>query len=75
MRCQFVCPVNKPYLDNIVAGPSFSEEEADLILNKTPSENLSQETRQKLQISDGVYPLLARNLSALIEKQRKVMQR
>lgn len=75
MRCQFVCPVNKPYLDNIVAGPSFSEEETDLILNKTPLENLSQETREKLKISNGVYSLLARNLSALIEKQQKVVQR
>ncbi len=74
-RCQFVCPVNRPYLDNIVAGPSFSEEETGLILNRTPLEILSQETRQKLKISDGVYPLVARNLSALIEKQNKVMQR
>jgi epoxyqueuosine reductase len=75
MRCQFVCPVNKPYLDNIVAGPSFSEEETCLILNRTPLENLSPETRQKLKISDGVYSLLAPNLRALIEKQAKVMQR
>ena len=75
MRCQFVCPANKPYLRKIVAGQSFSEEETGLILNKTPLENLSQETRQKLKISDGVYPLLARNLSALIEKQTKVTQR
>jgi epoxyqueuosine reductase len=73
MRCQFVCPVNKPYLDNIVAGLSFSEDETGLILNKTPLENLPLETRQKLKISDGVYPLLAPNLSALIEKQKKVM--
>jgi len=75
MRCQFVCPVNKPYLRKIAAGPSFSEEETGLILNKTPLENLSQGTRQKLKISDGVYPLLARNLRALIEKQREVMPR
>ena len=75
MCCQFVCPANKPYLDKIVAGPSFSEEETGLILNKTPLENLSQETRQKLKISDGVYSLLAPNLSALIAKQKKVVQR
>jgi epoxyqueuosine reductase len=73
-RCQFVCPVNKPYLDNIVAATSFSEEETDLILNRTPLENLSRATRQKLKISDGVYPLLAPNLSALIEKQKKVVR-
>ena len=74
-RCQFVCPVNKSYLRKIVAGPSFSEEETGLILNKTPLENLSQETRQKLNISDGVYSLLSPNLSVLIEKQKKVIQR
>jgi len=73
MRCQFVCPANKPHLSNIVAGPSFSEEETGLILNKTPLENLSPATRQKLKISDGIYPLLAPNLSALIEKQKKVI--
>lgn len=70
-RCQFVCPVNKPYLSRVVAGPSFSEEETGLILNKTPFEYIPQVTRHKLDISDGVYSLLAPNLSALIEKQKK----
>ena len=74
MCCQFVCPVNKPYLDNTVAGPSFSEEETDLILNRIPLENLAQSTRRKLKISDGVYSLLAPNLSALIEKQNEAMR-
>ncbi len=74
-RCQFVCPVNKPYLDNIVVGPSFSEEETSLILNKTRLENLAQGTRQKLKISDRIYRLLAPNLSALLEKQNKIMRR
>ena len=72
MRCQFVCPVNKPYLSRIVSGPSFSEEETGLILSSTPWENLSPETRQKLEISDSVYQLLAPNLRALIAKQKKV---
>ena len=75
IRCQFVCPVNKPYLDNIMEGPSFSEEETGLILSKTPLENLSPEIRQKLKIFNGIYPLLATNLVARIEKQRKIMQR
>jgi epoxyqueuosine reductase len=75
MRCQFVCPVDKPYLNKIVAGPSFSEEETTLILNKMPWEKLSLETRQKLEDLYVVYPLLARNLRALIEKQKQVMQR
>jgi len=75
MRCQLICPVNKHYLLKIVEGSSFSEEETDFILNKTPWEKLSLETRQKLEDVYGFYPLLARNLSALIEKQKKVMQR
>jgi len=76
MRCQFVCPVNKPYLHNIVAGPSFSEEETGLILNKTPLEELSPEIRQKLEnADDGFYQFMAPNLSALIEKQRSVRLR
>ena len=74
MRCQFVCPVNKSYFNNIVAGPSFSEEETGLILNKTSLENLSPATRHKLKVPDGVYSLLAPNLSVLIEKQKKVVQ-
>lgn len=75
MRCQFVCPVNKPYLHKIEAGPSFSEEETSLILNKAPWERLSSETRLKLEFFGGIYPFIAPNLSALIEKQRKVIQR
>jgi epoxyqueuosine reductase len=75
MRCQFVCPVNKPYLHKIEPGPSFSEEETSLILNKAPWERLSAETRTKLELSSGIHPLLAQNLSALIEKQAKATQR
>ncbi len=70
MLCQFACPVDKPYLQQTKEGPSFSEKETGLLLNKTPFESLPGDTRQKLGIFDGVYPLLARNLSALIEKQR-----
>jgi len=75
MRCQFVCPVNKPYIHKIELGPSFSEGETSLIMNKAPWERLSSETQIKLELFGGIYPLLARNLSALIEKQTKVTQR
>jgi hypothetical protein len=57
-----------------VEGPSFSEAETGLILNKKPWEELSPETRQKLEDVYGIYLLLARNLGALIEKQKKVTQ-
>ncbi len=71
MRCQSVCPANQPYLKNIEAGSSFSREETTLILNKTPWEQLSPETRKKLENIRSIYPLIACNLSALIEKQRQ----
>jgi epoxyqueuosine reductase len=73
MRCQFICPINKPYLKNIVAGPSFSEEETATILSRTPWEQLGIETRKKLEDLRGIYPLMAQNLGALIEKQKKMI--
>ncbi|MFC1900819.1 4Fe-4S double cluster binding domain-containing protein [Chloroflexota bacterium] len=71
MSCQFVCPVNKPYLNNIIGGSSFSEEETGQILDAVSVEELSSNILQKLGVSTGVYPLLPRNLRALIEKQNK----
>lgn len=73
LHCQAACPVNKPYLQKIAVGPTFFEEETQLILNKTSVEMLANETRQKLDslIYEGIYLLMARNLRALIEKQRQ----
>jgi epoxyqueuosine reductase len=75
MCCQSVCPVNKPYLRKIAEGPSFSEEETSLILNQTSWNKLSPKTKHKLGISERVYSLLPPNLAALIEKQKKAIQR
>jgi epoxyqueuosine reductase len=73
LRCQSVCPVNEPYLRNIRESASFSEEETAMILDKTPLEELLPDTRQKLdQVAAPLYPLLARNLAELIEKQKDV---
>ncbi len=72
MSCQFACPVNKPYLDNIVMGPAFTEEEAGQILEAVSVENLSPDTLQKLDSpSAASYRRLPANLRALIEKQSK----
>lgn len=75
MRCQFPCPVNKPFLHKIKRGPSFSEQETSLILNRAPWERLPSETQLKLELSDGIYALLGPNLSALIERQTRARQR
>lgn len=71
IRCQTVCPVNKPYLKNIIAGHSFSEAETAMILHKTPWEQLEIETKKKLEDIRDIYPLIVQNLGALIEKQKK----
>ena len=71
MLCQFACPVNKPYSDKTTDGPLFSEEETGLLLNKTPLEKLSTDTRQKLDNPGATfYALITSNLKALIEKQK-----
>ena len=69
MRCQSVCPVNQPYLDNRRDGPSFAEEETQQILEAVPLDQLQPETRRKLSDMSGyVYPLVARNLRELIDR-------
>lgn len=70
MLCQFACPVDKPYLQRVTEGLSFSEAETGSILDNTPWEELAPETRKKLDDIRWVYPMMARNLEALIKKQR-----
>ena len=69
MRCQLVCPVNRDQLNRIVPGVAFSEEETAHLLQKSPWNTLSDETRRKLtEIAlDDSYEVLARNLEVLIK--------
>ena len=70
MSCQSICPANKSFVNNILNGDSFSEEETCGILDRTPLVDLPKETRRKLEkFGIGTYPLLASNLRAVIEKQ------
>ncbi|MFC1948435.1 4Fe-4S double cluster binding domain-containing protein [Chloroflexota bacterium] len=76
MSCQSICPANKSFMSNILDGDSFSEEETNAILDRIPLVELSEETRRKLEkCGIGKYPLLASNLSVLIEKQTIARQR
>jgi epoxyqueuosine reductase len=70
MICQSACPVNKPYLNKVDAGPDFSEAETELILDMTKVEKLSTETKIKLDrmVHDEIYPVMGRNLRMLVEK-------
>lgn len=73
MQCQFVCPENEPFQQNILTGQSFSSNETGLILEKIPWEKLPIKTRQKLEDLQVIYYLLAKNLDALIQKQQKIL--
>jgi len=70
MICQRVCPANKDVIKRIEAGATFDGEETALILNRVPDDRLPPATLDKLKKLDIMeyYPVLARNLKALIEK-------
>jgi len=71
MVCQDACPANRLYLNKIADGPVFAAAETESILNGTPCGQLASTTQQKLdRLSEGgIYPVLTRNLRALISGQ------
>jgi epoxyqueuosine reductase len=71
MRCQAACPVNKPYIHNVIDGASFSEQETSMVLRGEPWDKLFPEMCRKLEDIRGIYSSLACDLLALIEKQKK----
>ena len=71
MRCQQVCPANRPSLEHIETGPEFSEEETALILSWPREEQLPADTRDKLEAFDMLDFLdvhFPRNLAPLLER-------
>jgi len=72
MVCQKVCPVDKDFRKWVVDGPTFSDQETDLIMQKGNPDRLPRETVQKLDQLDMLEYLgvLGRNLRALVSKQR-----
>jgi epoxyqueuosine reductase len=69
MICQDVCPANKEHVNWLMPGAEFSEEETDMILSGTALAGLPPETSEKLNKVSMLdsYPLLKRNLGALVE--------
>jgi len=68
LRCQVVCPENRKYLQWMEMREQFSELETLMILKGLPLDQIPASTRIKLDklglIDD--YPLLARNLGAVL---------
>lgn len=68
IRCQAVCPENKPFLDIVGETAEFSEEETNLLLKAMPAEKLPEETLAKMKLLSltDYYSELPRNLGALL---------
>lgn len=69
MKCQLVCPVNKPFTSWVERGEDFDEAETELILNRVPVDRMPPETVRKLNRSymADYLDVLPRNLRALLK--------
>jgi epoxyqueuosine reductase len=70
MRCQIVCPQNKKFHQMNTQSINFTEEETTIMLQNTPWEHILKTLAEKLKLFDidQYYPLLGRNISALMNK-------
>jgi len=73
MICQDMCPANKDHTAWIMPGGEFSEEETVMILDGVCKDKLPSRTIEKLKNVCMLeeYDLLRRNLSVLINKQKR----
>jgi epoxyqueuosine reductase len=70
MRCQWSCPVDKPFIGWVGEEEEFSEEETSLLLAGASADNLTKETIKKLKRLDILTDLsiLPRNLGVFFRK-------
>ncbi|MFX1235022.1 MAG: 4Fe-4S double cluster binding domain-containing protein [Promethearchaeota archaeon] len=70
LHCQKVCPANKKVISRIEIGPTFSEEETNLILQGKQLDQLPKLTIKKIKDYDLVeyLELFPRNLGAFLNK-------
>lgn len=68
LRCQENCPMNKGHLDRLEQKVVFSEEDTGMLLQGTPLESFSEETKQKIRLLglDRWYSAIPRNIKALM---------
>lgn len=71
LRCQRVCPENRDFLEWVVGGEEFSQEETALLLEGVPRDQLPTATVKKLEWLDLMeyFDCLPRNLGVMLEKR------
>lgn len=68
MLCQLICPENKSYINNIIEGPIFSEEETELMVKGIPAVKLPEPLQKKLSQSGLIEHYVPRNFRAVLER-------
>jgi len=73
LRCKHACPENAPYLDRILEGPVFDEEETRLLLAGGSVEDVPSVARSTLADwrLDELFEYLPRNLGVLVDKEAR----
>ncbi len=68
LKCQVVCPENRPFRNWIVPGESFDEEETRLLLGGPSLDEMPPETRAKVRRLGltASWKILSRNLAAIL---------
>ncbi len=69
MKCQLICPVNRPFVNWVEDGEDFDEAETQLLLDGVPLERIPAETVDKLNrcYMTEYLNLLPRNLRVLMK--------
>jgi epoxyqueuosine reductase len=72
IKCQIVCPYNKPFIDYFEDAEEFTREETEILLQDLPPEKIIPSVIQKLNSMDlqNYIGVLPRNLKVLLQKGR-----
>jgi epoxyqueuosine reductase len=71
MKCQLVCPYNKPFIDYIEDIGGFTAEETEILLQGLPLEKLPPSIIEKIDLMDlqNYISVIPRNLKVLLKKE------
>jgi len=72
MKCQIICPYNKPFINYIEDAEEFTAEETEILLKSLPVERMLPSIVQKLEFLDlqDYISVMSRNLNVILQKER-----
>ncbi|OGD35882.1 hypothetical protein A2V94_07665 [Candidatus Atribacteria bacterium RBG_16_35_8] len=71
MKCQIICPYNKPFINYIEDIGEFTAEETEILLRSLPDEKLTPSIKDKIELLDlqNFISVIPRNLKVLLKKE------